>query len=676
MAASLRLAVAVTWVCLALATAACQGQLEVGYYKKTCPRAEHIVRDEVKKFVYKDAGIGAGLIRLLFHDCFVQGCDGSVLLDPTPTNPRPEKLSPPNFPSLRGFEVIDAAKDAVEQACPGQVSCADIVAFAARDAAYFLSRLSLKIDVPAGRLDGRVSSATEALGNLPPPFANVTGLIGSFAAKGLDVEDMVVLSGAHTVGRSHCSSFVSDRLAAASDISASFAASLRRRCPASASPAPAAADPTVNQDVSTPNAFDNQYYKNVLAHRVLFTSDAALLATPATAKMVQHNANIPGWWEGRFKKAFVKMSQIEVKTTGDKLGEIRKHCRIKAACVVLLLLVAATTTTCQAAGAGGGSYAPPGPGIAYGLKVGYYGGKCPPAEAIVRRVVGDAVRLDPGVGAGLIRMLFHDCFVEGCDASVLLDPTPANPQPEKLAAPNNPSLRGFEVIDAAKAAVERACPGAVSCADIVAFAARDAAAFLSRAPGLNYFDMPAGRLDGRVSSASRALGFLPPPTFGLSQLVQSFAAKGLGVEDMVALSGAHTVGRSHCSSFVPDRLAAPSDIDASFAASLRGQCPATGGDPTVVQDAVTPDALDNQYYKNVLAHRVLFTSDASLLASPATAKMVSDNANIPGWWEDRFKAAMVKMAGVDVKTSNLQGETHWKTTVLEEKKVVGGKPAR
>ncbi|XP_066380591.1 peroxidase 2-like [Miscanthus floridulus] len=320
MAASFKLAVAVTWA-LVLATTACQG-LEVGYYKKTCPRVEHIVRDEVKKFVYKNAGIGAGLIRMLFHDCFVQGCDGSVLLDPTQANPQPEKLSAPNFPSLRGFEVIDAAKDAVEKACPGVVSCADIVAFAARDAAYFLSRFNVKIDMPAGRLDGRVSNASEALDNLPPPVFNVTDLITSFAAKGLGVEDMVVLSGAHTVGRSHCSSFVSDRLAVPSDINAGFANFLRRRCPAN--PAPAN-DPTVNQDIVTPNALDNQYYKNVRAHKVLFTSDAALLTTPATAKMVGDNAKIPGWWEGKFKKAFVKMSQIEVKTSNQ--GEIRKYCR-------------------------------------------------------------------------------------------------------------------------------------------------------------------------------------------------------------------------------------------------------------------------------------------------------------------------------------------------------------
>ncbi|XP_037444019.1 peroxidase 2-like [Triticum dicoccoides] len=320
-AASLKLSVALACVLL-LSSAACHG-LEVGYYKKTCPRVEAIVRDEVKKFVYKNAGIGAGLIRMFFHDCFVQGCDGSVLLDPTPANPQPEKLSPPNFPSLRGFEVIDAAKDAVEKACPGVVSCADIVAFAGRDAAYFLSKMKLKINMPAGRLDGRVSNSTEALDNLPPPLFNLDQLVASFAAKGLSAEDMVVLSGAHTIGVSHCSSFVSDRIAVTSDIEAGFANFLRRRCPANPS---TANDPTVNQDVVTPNALDNQYYKNVLAHKALFTSDAALLTTPATIQMVRDSANIPGQWEAKFSKAMVKMGAIEVKT--GKQGEIRRKCRV------------------------------------------------------------------------------------------------------------------------------------------------------------------------------------------------------------------------------------------------------------------------------------------------------------------------------------------------------------
>ena len=178
--------------------------------------------------------------------------------------------------------------------------------------------------MPAGRLDGTFSNASEPLKFLVPPASNLSALVSSFAVKGMSAEDLVILSGAHTVGRSHCSSFVPDRLAGApSDIDASFANLLRRRCPANPTPGN---DPTVNQDLVTPNALDNQYYKNVLAHKVLFTSDAALLTTPATAKMVLDNANIPGWWEGKFKKAFVKMSQIEVKT--GKQGEVRRNCRV------------------------------------------------------------------------------------------------------------------------------------------------------------------------------------------------------------------------------------------------------------------------------------------------------------------------------------------------------------
>ncbi|KAJ1296992.1 hypothetical protein BS78_01G344400 [Paspalum vaginatum] len=288
----------------------------------------------------------------------------------------------------------------------------------------------------------------------------------------------------------------------------------------------------------------------------------------------------------------------------------------------------------------------------YPLELGYYRYKCPQAESIVKAVMEKAVAQNPGNGAAAIRMLFHDCFVEGCDASVLLDPTPFSPTPEKLSPPNDPSLRGFELIDAIKSALEAACPGVVSCADIIAFAARDASCLLSH--GRVSFDMPAGRRDGTFSNASEPLKFLVPSTSNLSTLVSSFVAKGMSAEDLVVLSGAHTVGRSHCSSFVPDRLAVPSDISPGLAGFLRGKCPAntttSTDDPTVVQDVVTPNDMDNQYYKNVLSRTVLFTSDAQLLTSPETAKMVLDNAKIPGWWEDRFKKAMVKMASIDVKT--------------------------
>lgn len=62
----------------------------------------------------------------------MQGCDGSVLLKST-TNNQAEKDAAPNL-SLRGFDLIDAAKSAVEYKCPGVVSCTDILALVARDA--------------------------------------------------------------------------------------------------------------------------------------------------------------------------------------------------------------------------------------------------------------------------------------------------------------------------------------------------------------------------------------------------------------------------------------------------------------------------------------------------------------------------------------------------------------
>uniref|UniRef100_I1QCJ5 Peroxidase n=1 Tax=Oryza glaberrima TaxID=4538 RepID=I1QCJ5_ORYGL len=304
------------------------GGLTVGHYKGTCDRAEEIVRDAVKNAIRGgggDRGVGAGLIRLFFHDCFVQGCDASVLLDPTPASAAaPEKAGIPNL-SLRGFEVIDAAKAALEGECPGVVSCADVVAFAGRDAAYLLSGNKVYFDMPAGRYDGRVSLASETLPNLPPPFAGVDRLKQMFAAKGLDTDDMVTLSGAHSIGVAHCSSF-SDRLPPnASDMDPELAASLQQQCSSSSSNGGASGDNTVAQDVETPDKLDNKYYRNVVSHRVLFKSDAALLASPETRSLVSSYAESQRQWEEKFAAAMVKMGGVGVKTAAD--GEIRRQCR-------------------------------------------------------------------------------------------------------------------------------------------------------------------------------------------------------------------------------------------------------------------------------------------------------------------------------------------------------------
>jgi len=135
-----------------------------------------------------------------------QGCDASVLIDPSPVHPDPEKGSPSNG-GLRGLEVIHDAKRRLEGACPGTVSCADILAFAARDAANVLSAGAINYGVPAGRRDGLTSAAPDATGSLPPPFARLDRLTELFAAKGFSQDELVTLSGAHSVGRAHCGSF-------------------------------------------------------------------------------------------------------------------------------------------------------------------------------------------------------------------------------------------------------------------------------------------------------------------------------------------------------------------------------------------------------------------------------------------------------------------------------------
>ncbi|KAI3731732.1 hypothetical protein L1987_62921 [Smallanthus sonchifolius] len=103
--------------------------LSTTFYNKTCPKALKTIKSSIRAAVSSNPRNAALLIRLLFHDCFVQGCDASLLLEGVGS----EKLSPANNGVL-GYEIIDAAKAAVESVCPGVVSCADILAIAARDA--------------------------------------------------------------------------------------------------------------------------------------------------------------------------------------------------------------------------------------------------------------------------------------------------------------------------------------------------------------------------------------------------------------------------------------------------------------------------------------------------------------------------------------------------------------
>lgn len=353
----------------------------VGFYSTTCPRAEAIVRSTVRAHLSADRTLAAGLLRMHFHDCFVQGCDGSILID----GPSSEKTAPPNL-SVRGYEVIDDAKTQLEAACPGVVSCADILALAARDAVALVVKKRLihsSIDwfdsdfirpvfsgglqtggpswgVPTGRRDGRVSSASDV--NLPSFTDSVDSQKLQFSQRGLTTKDLVTLSGkhplrpaparleiarererspgyltralwdetgAHTLGTAQCQLFRYRLYNFTSDggpdptIDADFLTQLRALCPADG-------DGTrrVALDSGSEGNFDLSYFNNLQRGRGVLESDQSLFTDASTRRFVQGYTGLLAGLVGSFRIEFgasmVKMSNIGVNT--GTIGEIRRVC--------------------------------------------------------------------------------------------------------------------------------------------------------------------------------------------------------------------------------------------------------------------------------------------------------------------------------------------------------------
>ncbi|KAM0823504.1 hypothetical protein ACQ4PT_070837 [Festuca glaucescens] len=296
------------------------------------------------------------------------------------------------------------------------------------------------------------------------------------------------------------------------------------------------------------------------------------------------------------------------------------------------------------------------------LCVGYYDDTCPDAISIVQDVLVEAHQSDPRIFASLIRLHFHDCFVQGCDGSVLLD-TFDGFESEKDARPNNGSARGFPVVDAAKAALEDACPGVVSCADILAIAA-EISVELSGGPG---WSVLLGRLDGLTSSKADAEN-LPGPFDGLPVLRAKFRNATLDdTTDLVALSGAHTFGRVQCQ-FVTDRLYNFSGtnqpdptLNPAYRAFLSQRCPRNGDGSSLNDlDPTTPDTFDNNYYTNLEVNRGFLQSDQELKSDPGasttTAPIVDRFASSQDAFFRSFAQSMIKMGNIRPVTDPSLGE--------------------
>eukprot|EP00253_Pinus_taeda_P016077 PITA_16077 len=207
-----------------------------------------------------------------------------------------------------------------------------------------------------------------------------------------------------------------------------------------------------------------------------------------------------------------------------------------------------------------------------------------------------------------------------------------------------------------KSILEEKCPGIVSCADIIALAARDAVV-LTGGPD---WQVPTGRRDGRISLATLAVLNLPQPEFSASQLTQNFLDHGLSQDEMITLSGAHTIGFAHCSSFM-NRLysfnlttAIDPSLDPLYAVWLKQLCPRNGSPSTRVPlDPATPFRFDNSYYQILDYKKGLLASDQQLHENVFTQFVTTSHIHDSNLWKFKFVNAMVHMSSLDVQTGLL-----------------------
>ncbi|CAN4083652.1 unnamed protein product [Withania somnifera] len=289
--------------------------LPFDYYSVSCPSLESIVHKKMEEWLKKDYTLAPALMRLHFHDCFVRGCDGSILLDHEGS-----ERSANASKTLRGFEVIDDIKKEVEKACPKTVSCADILTAAARDATVAVGGPYWM--VPYGRKDGTVSTAKEADELVPMGHELITDLLEFFQSKGLNVLDLVVLSGAHTIGRTTCESLqyrlynYNGTWKADSRLDNRYLNYLERKC--------RWASEYVDLDAVTPKKFDVQYYKNLQKGMGLLLTDQLLYTDPRTAPIVTALATQPDVFESMFAASMVKLGNIQDYLRNG--GEVRVNC--------------------------------------------------------------------------------------------------------------------------------------------------------------------------------------------------------------------------------------------------------------------------------------------------------------------------------------------------------------
>lgn len=297
------------------------------------------------------------------------------------------------------------------------------------------------------------------------------------------------------------------------------------------------------------------------------------------------------------------------------------------------------------------------------LTLDYYKTTCPTVLEIVRKEMECAVLSDPRNAALILRLHFHDCFVQGCDGSVLLDDT-ITLQGEKRAPNNVHGLKGFRIIDRIKNRLESECPGAVSCADILTIAARDAVVLV----GGPYWDVPVGRKDSKTAGYALTETNIPTADEGLISIISKFIYQGLSVTDMVALSGAHTIGMARCVNF-RNRIygdfsttSGNNQLSGGNLNKLKATCSprnTAANNNESDLDYVTPNLFDNSYFQILVRGEGLLNSDQELYSSLLaieTKNIVAKYAENAIAFFEQFSESMVKLGNITNSETYTNGE--------------------
>ncbi|KAL6350594.1 hypothetical protein AAG906_022304 [Vitis piasezkii] len=308
-----------------------QPSLEYDFYRNSCPKAESIVRSSMAQIFAAHSDAPPALLRLLFHDCFIQGCDASILLDDSneSTNRSAEKLAIPNQ-TLKGFDKVEKIKEELEKACPGVVSCADILVLATRDGIVLAG--GPFYPVFTGRRDSNQSYFQEAMDDIPKPDGNITQTLGLFTLRGFNERETVSLLGQPDPS-----------------IASDFLDEMRRNCQDSGNSSNGTASPPMvsramseltlgmtyyqglSSSVSSGSAFDTHYYQSLLQGRGLLFSDQQLMAEEKTERLVRAYASDDGsTFQIDFARSMMKMSSLSVLTGSQEQTDISSFALVSA----------------------------------------------------------------------------------------------------------------------------------------------------------------------------------------------------------------------------------------------------------------------------------------------------------------------------------------------------------